>query len=125
MNKRRNVFAMNTQLPPDGPELCETLATGAGSVRLERIVSNGQVTPEDEWYDQNRDEWVVVLEGEARLRYADGEELDLKRGDALFLPRHKKHRVTYTSSPCLWLAIHADSLSPQPEVALKPDGAAI
>lgn len=40
---------------------------------MERIVSNGQVTPEGEWYDQDLDEWVVVLEGEARLHYMDGE----------------------------------------------------
>ena len=47
---------------PEGPERFETLALGSGSVRDERIVSNGQVTPEGEWYDQDWDEWVVVLE---------------------------------------------------------------
>ena len=99
------------------PELFDTLAAGAGSIRVERIVSNGQVTPEGEWYDQDLDEWVVVLEGEARLHYMDGEEVGLKKGDSLFLPKRRKHRVVYTSSPCIWLAIHADLLTPQSVVA--------
>lgn len=100
---------------PEGPERFETLALGSGSVRVERIVSNGQVTPEGEWYDQDWDEWVVVLEGEARLGYEDGHETLLRRGESLFLPRRLRHRVTYTSSPCLWLAVHADSLRPPQE----------
>ena len=67
---------------PEGPERFETLALGSGSVRVERIVSNGQVTPEGEWYDQDWDEWVVVLEGEARLGYEDGHETTLGRGES-------------------------------------------
>lgn len=100
---------------PEGPELFQTLAVGSGPLRIERIVSNGQVTPEGEWYDQDWDEWVVVLEGEARLGYGDGREVTLGRGESLFLPRRLKHRVTYTSSPCLWLAVHAGSLCPPEE----------
>lgn len=96
------------------------------SIRLRRVrgasawsasYPNGQVTPEGEWYDQDLDEWVVVLEGEARLHYMDGEEVGLKKGDSLFLPKRRKHRVVYTSSPCIWLAIHADLLTPQSVVA--------
>ena len=119
MNEKHNVFAVdeNAYPPLDGPELFETLAMGAGSVRVDRIVSNGQVTPEGDWYDQDLDEWVVVLEGEARLRYMNGDEVGLKRGDTLFLPKHRKHRVVYTSAPCIWLAVHADSLAPKPAVS--------
>ena len=68
--------------------------------------SHGQITPKGTWYDQPHDEWVVVLEGSARLAYENGEEVVLEKGDQLFLPRRRKHRVTWTSSPCLWLAIH-------------------
>ena len=78
-------------------------------------IANWEVTPEGEWYDQDWDEWVVVLEGEARLGYEDGHETTLGRGESLFLPRGLRHRVTYTSSPCLWLAVHADSLRPPQE----------
>ena len=119
MNGKRNILFVDKDAYPslEEPELFDTLATGAGSIRVERIVSNGQVTPEGEWYDQDLDEWVVVLEGEARLHYMDGEEVGLKKGDSLFLPKRRKHRVVYTSSPCIWLAIHADLLTPQSVVA--------
>ena len=119
MNRKRNILFVDKDAYPslEEPELFDTLATGAGSIRVERIVSNGQVTPEGEWYDQDLDEWVVVLEGEARLHYMDGEEVGLKKGDSLFLPKRRKHRVVYTSSPCIWLAIHANLLAPQSIIA--------
>ena len=98
---------------PDEPERFETLLTGSGRFRVERILSGGQITPEGEWYDQEQDEWVVLLEGEARLRYADGTEVTLCKGESLFLPKHKRHRVVYTSPACLWLAVHADTLNPE------------
>ena len=122
MNGKRNILFVDKDAYPslEEPELFDTLATGAGSIRVERIVSNGQVTPEGEWYDQDLDEWVVVLEGEARLHYMDGEEVGLKKGDSLFLPKRRKHRVVYTSSPCIWLAIHADLLTPQSAVGFPP-----
>lgn len=112
MHAIKDMYAVGlAALPAPGePELFQTLALGSGPLRIERIVSNGQVTPEGEWYDQEWDEWVVVLEGEARLGYEDGRETTLGRGESLFLPRRLKHRVTYTSSPCLWLAVHAASL---------------
>ena len=92
------------------PELFEPVLTGPGGLLVERIVSHGQVTPEGEWYDQERDEWVLILEGEARLLYADGAEAILRRGDCLFLPKRCRHRVSSTSSPCVWLAVHGDEL---------------
>lgn len=86
MNGKRNILFVDKDAYPslEEPELFDTLAAGAGSIRVERIVSNGQVTPEGEWYDQDLDEWVVVLEGEARLHYMDGEEVGLKKGIRCF-----------------------------------------
>lgn len=117
MNGMNNIYALDAGALPaaDEPELFQTLACGSGKVRIERIVSNGQITPEGEWFDQDWDEWVVVLEGEARLRYMDGGEVKVRRGESLLLPRRRKHRVVYTSSPCIWLAVHADALSPGAE----------
>ena len=111
MNGKRNILFVDKDAYPslEEPELFDTLAAGAGSIRVERIVSNGQVTPEGEWYDQDLDEWVVVLEGEARLHYMDGEEVGLKKGDSLFLPKRRKHREDYTSYQCIWLAINGFS----------------
>lgn len=83
----------------------------SSGIKIERIVSKGQATPEGEWYDQNWDEWVVLLKGEAGL-FIEGEECPrkLKPGDYVFLPAGLRHRVEWTSvdEPCVWLAIHFD-----------------
>jgi cupin 2 domain-containing protein len=81
---------------------------------IERIVSTGRTTPEGEWYDQSRDEWVILLQGEAEITYEDGRAIVLKPGDYLLIPAHQKHRVTYTSTEpaCVWLAIHGKLNSP-------------
>ena len=106
-----NLFSIaNVTAPDDGQEIFETILTGGDGLAVERIVSNGQMTPEGQWYDQDRDEWVAVLEGEARLGYDDGREIVLRRGDHVFLPRHLKHRVIYTSRPCVWLAVFGHAL---------------
>ena len=90
-------------------EVAETLYRGS-SVRIERIVSTGQVTPAGQWYDQESDEFVLLVTGAARL-LIDGEERerDLASGDWLLLPAHCRHRVTWTQTdpPTVWLAIHA------------------
>ena len=89
-------------------EIFEPLISLPGA-RIERIVSTGQVTPTDEWYDQDDDEWVALLAGAARLQI-DGEdtERELTAGDWVFLPARCRHRVTWTqaSPPTVWLAIH-------------------
>ena len=76
-----------------------------GAVRIERIVSNGHVSPADFWYDQDENEWVLLLVGEAEIELADGERIRLRQGDALNLPAHTRHRVTFTSRPTVWLAV--------------------
>lgn len=107
----KNFFDLPDQIRlSEGPELFETLLTGPEGLRVERIVSWGQATPPGQWYDQEGDEWVMVVEGEARLAYGDGPEVRLTRGGQLFLPARRKHRVTFTSRPCLWLAIHGHGL---------------
>ncbi len=76
-------------------------------LRLERIVSTGQATPPRQWYDQDRDEWVVVLRGRARLRIeGETEDRALGVGDHLLLRAHVRHRVQWTESPTVWLALH-------------------
>lgn len=109
IDKPLNLFSLPEQpLSSENGERFDILLRGNGPFHVERIVSDGHTTPQGEWYDQEKDEWVVVLEGSARLGFADGAELSLTKGCQAFLPKHTKHRVTYTSSPCIWLAIHAD-----------------
>lgn len=77
-------------------------------LRLERIVSHGQSTPADEPMVQDRDEWVLLLEGEAGLRIEDSREVVLKPGDHLLIAAGQKHWVTFTAGDraTIWLALH-------------------
>ena len=78
-------------------------------LRIERIVSTGQATPEGQWYDQDSDELVVVVDGAARLSIeGENEERELGEGDWILLPAHCRHRVTWTRAepPTVWLAVH-------------------
>ena len=92
-------------------ELFTELASGR-SARIVRIVSTGYATPEGDWYDQDEDEWVVVLKGKARLKFADDRpDLEMAPGDHVLLPAHCRHRVDWTSDeePTVWLAVHFDA----------------
>ena len=78
-------------------------------VRIERIVSTGQCSPPGFWYDQPDGEWVLLLRGAARLRFADETEArDLRPGDFVDIAAHHRHRVDWTDPdlPTVWLAIH-------------------
>ena len=93
-------------------EKFEQIAAGE-NIQIERIVSTGQTTPSGQWYDQKLDEWVILLQGEAKLSYDDDTRIRLKAGDYLLIPAHTKHRVEYTSiePPCIWLAVHGQFAS--------------
>jgi cupin 2 domain-containing protein len=51
------------------------------NVCIERIISTGQITPPGEWYDQNQDEWVILIQGQAELAYDDGSRLPVNYPD--------------------------------------------
>ena len=100
-----NLFA---NLPIDlSTEVTESLLNSP-TVRIERIVSHGQSSADGEWYDQEENEWGVVLQGKAQLRFeGDDQLLDLEPGDYLNIPAHRRHRVEWTASeqPTVWLAV--------------------
>ena len=75
-------------------------------LRIERIVSTGQCSPANFWYDQAEGEWVAVLQGEAKLRFED-KVLHLKAGDYVDIPPHCRHRVDWTApdQTTIWLAV--------------------
>lgn len=77
------------------------------SLRIERIVSKGHTSPGQGWYDQVDHEWVLVLEGAATIVFADGVNVDLKKGDYLNIPSHTRHKVTWTdpNAITIWLAV--------------------
>ena len=91
--------------PPAGAEVFQSLFADPGC-RVERIVSHGHASARGDWYDQDGDEWVVLLAGTAALRFEGGDEVELKAGDWITIPAHRRHRVESTSTDALWLAVH-------------------
>jgi cupin 2 domain-containing protein len=95
-------------LPDAGAqETVDALLTRPG-LRIERIVSRGQASPPGFWYDQAEGEWVLLLAGSARLRFADEAEARLLgAGDWLDIAPHRRHRVDWTDPavPTVWLAV--------------------
>jgi cupin 2 domain-containing protein len=93
--------------PLAGERFDDLLARPDAIVR--RIVSTGQATAPGTWYDQDDDEWVMVVQGHAGVAI-EGEAAIriLGPGDWLFLPAHLRHRVVWTDSapPTVWLALH-------------------
>jgi len=75
--------------------------------RIERIVSHGHSSPPDFWYDQDQHEWVLLIQGAARLQFED-KVIQMRPGDFTSIPAHKKHRVEWTTpdEPTIWLAVH-------------------
>ena len=89
-------------------ELVQTLLT-APDIRVERIVSTGQASPPGYWFDQERDEFVLLVSGSAGvLIEGEGATRSLGPGDHLIIPAHVRHRVEWTSAsgPTIWLAVH-------------------
>ena len=101
-----NIFSLTAEAG-DHEEIMTLLATP--ELALERIISNGQATPDGTWYDQDKTEWVVLLKGSAGLLF-EGEDTvhTLAPGDAVLIPAHARHRVEWTDPdrPTVWLALH-------------------
>ena len=119
MNKTENNLFAN--IPDDlSAEIFEDILdakSNNGTVRIERIISNGQTSPEQGWYDQEQNEWVIVIKGRAQLTFetdftcstehSKPKVVDLNVGDYINIPIHTKHKVSYTDTdqPTIWLAI--------------------
>jgi cupin 2 domain-containing protein len=93
-------------IPKQLPDEVVQVILTAAQVRIERIISHGHASPEGFWYDQDQHEWVVVLKGAARLRVED-EIVEMKPGDFINIPAHKRHRVEWTTpdEPTIWLGV--------------------
>jgi len=102
-----NLFKI-TRMPGD-EELVEQLIPDHGT-GIERIISCGHSSPAGFWYNQERDEWVALLQGEAEISWKSGRSLVMKAGDWIFIPAGEEHRIEWTSEkpPCIWLAIHGN-----------------
>ncbi len=101
-----NIFK---NIPEDlADELVEVMAE-AENIRIERILSRGQASRPGFWYDQEMDEFVLLLKGRARLVFnGENDLIEMKPGDYIHIPAHVKHRVEWTDADhdTVWLAIH-------------------
>ena len=88
-------------------EIFETLLQN-DDVKIERIISKGHQSPESGWYDESKNEWVIVLKGEAIIAFESGEQEKLVEGSYINIPAHRKHRVAWTKpdAETVWLAVH-------------------
>lgn len=99
-----NLFSNIPSQLPD--EIFEDLVI-TPNVRIERILSQGHSSPEQGWYDQNENEWVIVLQGTGTLVFEDGRHIVLNAGDYINIPAHDKHKVASTDEEqvTVWLAV--------------------
>ena len=116
-------FNLLASIPAQAPDERVDILASADGVRLERIISHGQSSPDDFWYDQDEAEWVMVLAGRARLRLeGEANDRELIAGDSLFLPTRCRHQITWTDPdrPTVWLALFIDAdRAPQSEGIVK------
>ena len=106
----------------DLPDACsaeqfETLL-GCEGVRIERITSRGQCSPEGFWYDQTEGEWLLLLQGQGIVEMASGERHVLNPGDTLNIPPHCRHRVAATAphDNTVWLAVFYPAAPTPPQI---------
>lgn len=77
-------------------------------VKIERIVSQGQCSAPDFWYDQEQNEWVLLVQGEATLRFErEDKVVHLTAGMYVNIAAHERHRVEWTKEgeETIWLAV--------------------
>ena len=100
-----NIF---DSIPSDlSSEIFDDLVS-SDTVKIERIISKGQTSPDFGWYDQEQHEWVIIIAGSAIIGFDDKSSVTLKAGDYLNIPAHQKHKVAWTDPEVdtVWLAVH-------------------
>lgn len=94
-------------IPTHLPEELTQVLVQSQNLRIERIVSEGQASPQNFWYDQEEHEWVLLIKGQASIEFDNGDIRNMIAGDYLLIPAHTKHRVKSTSEyeQTIWLAV--------------------
>ena len=103
--KKENIF---TKIPKElKDELFEDILSQP-NIKIQRIISQGHTTQEFDWYDQDSDEWVMLVKGAAVISFENEDNVELEVGDYINIPAHKKHKLSYTSQDekTIWLAVH-------------------
>jgi cupin 2 domain-containing protein len=103
----KNIFDI-AKIPANSEEeILESIYTN-GNILIERIISAGQVTPDGIWLEEDYEEWVILLQGNSKIKFDGGKTIEMEKGDYIIIPPNTKHKVIYTSTVpyCIWLAIH-------------------
>lgn len=102
---KSNIFK---NLPDNLDQEVFDLIAQNGQVKIERIISKGHTSPTEGWYDQEQNEWVIVLKGGAEIEFEGADKITLAQGDHVNIPAHTKHKVAWTSPDIetIWLAVH-------------------
>ncbi len=106
MNEIKNIFK---KIPKEIPDEIFQKILSTDKLKIERILSKGHASPKVGWYDQNTNEWVILLKGKAKLAFQESNNpVELTSGDYINIPSHVKHRVEWTdpSQETIWLAVH-------------------
>ena len=103
--KSENIF---TSVPANLDDESIDVLLQRESLKIERIISKGHTSPDTGWYDQENDEWVLVLKGAAVISFENDTEVNLAVGDYVNILAHTKHRVKWTDpdTETIWLAVH-------------------
>jgi cupin 2 domain-containing protein len=103
--KPYNIFS---DIPENIPEEIFETIISSGKICIERIISKGHRSAEGFWYDQEKNEWVILLKGAARILFENQEKpIHLKPGDHIHIPARCRHRVDWTDPDCttIWIAV--------------------
>ena len=106
---QKNIFANLPDTSRD--EIIEEIISSE-NCRIERIISEGQHSPKNFWYEQDENEFVILLQGSAVIEFDDGKTINLKVGDYIYLPAKMRHRVKSTDNKIktIWLAVFFSDL---------------
>ena len=110
MNEIRNIFE---NIPDHIPEELFHEIIKTENLKVERIVSKGHSSENNSWYDQEKNEWIILLKGSAGLLFeGDEKAVVLRPGDYINIPSHTKHRVEWTDPKLetVWLAVYYKGL---------------
>ncbi len=102
--EKKNIFE---NIPSSIPEEIIEMLVDSDKIKVERIISKGHVSPKDFRNDQDKNEFVILLKGSAKLLFENDEQTILSAGDYINIPAHKKHRVEWTDpkTETIWVAI--------------------
>lgn len=100
----KNLFS---DIPASLPEEVFEDIVSTDHIRIERILSHGHSSPETGWYDQEENEWVMVLAGQGVIEFESGVVVTLNTGDYINIKAGEKHKVLGTARDevTVWLAV--------------------